>query len=185
LAALVAAYVLFSKHGRLARCLGVYTFVLACFLTWALLGAQLRSEQLDPVRGALGAIGFLLHALAWGAEPHTPEEQPLDNLVPGNPLQPRHQPVRAGPPVFGAGIVLALLPMAMAFGVQRPGASLLAHSMGLGCALLIVTASIDVALRVGKPQTFPAWRTRASRAVWPLGALAFALGVGLIWLALR
>lgn len=187
LAALVAAYVLSSRQGsgRLARWLGVYTFVLACFLSWALLGSQLRSEQLDPVRGALGAIGFLLHALAWGAEPRAPEAQPLDNLVPGSPLQPRHHPVRAAPPVFGVGIVLALLPMAVAFGVERPAASLLAHTLGLGCALLLVAASIDVALRIGKPQTFPAWRARASRAVWPLGALTFALGIGLIWLALR
>lgn len=185
LAALVAAYVLFSKRARLARWLGVYTFVLACFGSWALLGAQLRSEELDPVRGALGAVGFLLHALAWGAEPRTPPEQPLDNLVPGSPLQPRHLPPRAAPPAFAVGIVLALLPMATAFGVERSAASLLAHTLGLGCALLLIAASIDVALRMGKPQTFPAWRARASRAAWPLGALTFALGIGLIWMALR
>ena len=32
---------------------------------------------------------------------------------------------------------------------------------------------------------FPAWRARTSRALWPLGALTFALGIGLIWLTLR
>jgi hypothetical protein len=185
LAALVSAYVLFAKQGKLARWLGVYTFVLACFMSWALLGTRLRSDQLDPVRGALGAIGFLLHALAWGAQPRALEPEPLDNLVPGNPLQPRHQPVRSAPSVFAAGMVLALLPMLAAFGVERPSASLLAHTLALGCALLLITASIDVALRVGKPHQFPAWRARASRAIWPVGTLVFALGVGLIWLALR
>ena len=64
-------------------------------------------------------------------------------------------------------------------------ASLLAHTLALGCALLLVAASIDIALRMGKPQQFPAWRLRASRAVWPLGALTFALGIGLLWLALH
>lgn len=183
LAALVASYVLFAKRGRLARWLGVYVFILSCFMSWALLGGQLRSDQLDPVRGALGAVGFLLHALAWGAQPKNLEDAPLDNLVPGSPLQPRHHPVRSAPAAFGVGILLALLPMAMAFGVERPAASLLAHTLALGCALLLIAASIDVALRMGKPRQFPAWRARASRAVWPLGALTFALGVGLVWVA--
>lgn len=185
LGALIGAYVLFSKRSRLARWLGVYVFVLSCFMSWALLGGQLRSDQLDPVRGALGAVGFLLHALAWGAQPKNLEDAPVDNLVPGSPLQPRHQPVRAAPVAFGIGMVLALLPMAVAFGVERPAASLLAHTLALGCALLLVAASIDVALRMGKSQQFPAWRARSARAVWPLGALTFALGVGLIWLAFR
>src|SRR5688500_12015384 len=97
LAALLGAYVLFSKRGRVARWLGVYVFILSCLMTWALLGGQLRSDQLDPVRGALGAVGFLLHALAWGAPPKNLEDAPADNLVPGSPLQPRHHPVRSGP----------------------------------------------------------------------------------------
>jgi hypothetical protein len=185
LGALIGAYVLFAKRGRLARWLGVYAFVLCCFMSWALLGGQLRSDQLDPVRGALGAVGFLLHALAWGAQPKNLEDAPLDNLVPGSPLQPRHHPVRSAPVTFGVGIVLALLPMAVAFGVERPAASLLAHTLALGCALLLVAVSIDVALRMGKPQQFPAWRVRSARAIWPLGALTFSLGVGLLWLAFR
>ena len=185
LIALVAAFALFSKRPQVARWLGVYTFILSCFCAWAFLGPQLQSDQLDPVRSALGAIGFLLHALAWGAPPRALEDEPLDNLVPGSPLQPRHRPVRTAPLLFGAGIGLALLPSLVAFGVERPSASLLAHALALGCALLLVAASIDVALRIGKPQQFPAWRVRTARAVWPLGALTFALAIGLIWLALH
>jgi hypothetical protein len=185
LAALVGAYALFSSRPRVARYLGVYTFVMSCLLAWALLGPQLQVDQLDPVRSALGAVGFLLHALAWGAPPRDPDEEAADNLVPGNPLQPRHRPVRTVPLIFGLGIALALLPSAVAFGIERPGASLLAHAIGLACALLLVAASIDMALRVGRPLQFPAWQARASRALWPLGALTFTLGIGLIWLALH
>ncbi len=185
LAALAGAFVLFAKRPKVARWLGVYTFILACLIAWAFLGPQLRSDQLDPVRGALGGVGFLLHALAWGAPPRSLDEEPLDNLVAGNPLQPRHRPVRLAPFVFGVGILLSLLPSAVAFGVERPSASLLAHALALGSALLLVAASVDIALRVGRPLQFPAWRVRATRAIWPLGALTFALGVGLIWLALR
>jgi hypothetical protein len=145
----------------------------------------LRSDQLDAVRGALGAVGFLLHALAWGAAPKEPAAEGLDNLVPGSPLQPRQKPPRVASVALGIGIAVALVPGALAFGVERPGTSLLAHALALGCGVLVTGASADVALRMGKPLQFPAWRARASRAVWPLGGLIVAAGIGLIWLALH
>jgi len=185
LLSLAASYALATARPRASRVLGVYVFMACCFAAWALLGPLLRADQLDAVRGALGALGFLLHALAWGAAPRSPDLQPLDNLVPGAPLQPRHKPVRFGAWVLSLGIAVSLLPVALAFGVERPGASLLAHALALGCGLLVVGASADLALRVGKPHQQAAWRTRASRALWPIGGLILALGLGLIWLALR
>jgi hypothetical protein len=185
LAALAGSFVLSAGRPHLARLLGVYGFVTCCFGAWACLGPLLRSDQLDAVRGALGAVGFLLHALAWGAAPKGPDADALDNLVPGPPLSPRHKPVRVASVVLGIGIAVGLLPVALAFGVERQGASLLAHSAALGAAVLVIGASTDVALRVGKPHQFPAWRARASRAIWPLGGLTVAVGVGLIWLATR
>jgi hypothetical protein len=184
-AVLLGSFVLSGRRPRLARLLGVYAFAAACFGVWAFLGPLLRSDQLDPVRGALGVVGFLLHALAWGAAPRGPEADSLDNLMPGAPLAPRHTPVRGTALILGAGILVGLVPVAMAFGVERQSASLLAHSAALGAAVLVVGASAEVALRVGKPWHFPPARVRAARAVWPLGGLTFALGVGLIWLALR
>lgn len=184
-AALGASFVLSATKPRLSRLLGVYAFVACCFLAWATLGARLRADQMDSVRGALGAIGFLLHALAWGAPPKDPGAEALDNLVPGQPLQPRQRPARAGGIVLGLGIAVAIAPMVLAFRVERPGASLLAQAAALGCGIVLVGASAEVALRVGKPHTFPAWRVRAGRAVWPLGALTAVLAIGLVWLALR
>ena len=185
LASLAGSFVLAARHLRVARVLGVYGFITCCFGAWACLGPLLRSDQLDPVRGALGAVGFLLHALAWGAAPKTAEADAPDNLVPGTPLLPRHKPIRLASAVLVGGIAVGLLPVAFAFAVERQGASLLAHSAALGAALLTIGASTDVALRVGKPHQLSAWRARASRAVWPLGALTVAVGVGLIWLATR
>jgi hypothetical protein len=185
LGALVGSFVLSASRPRAARVLGVYGFVLFCFGSWAFLGPLLRSDQLDAVRGALGAIGFLLHALAWGASPKDPDAEALDNLVPGVPLQPRHKPTRLAAVALGLGVAVALLPMALAFGVERPGASLLAHALALGCGVLLIGAATDVALRMGKAHQFPAWRARAARALWPLGGLIVAVGLGLIWLALR
>lgn len=183
--ALAGAFVLSAPRPRLARWLGVYVFVAGCFLAWATLGARLRSDQVDAVRGALGAVGFLLHALAWGAPPKNPDSDDLDNLVPGQPLKARHQPVRAAVFVLGLGIAVGIAPLVVAFRVERPAASLLAQAMALGCGILVIGASADVALRVGKAHTFAGWRARSSRAVWPLGVLTLALGIGLVWLALH
>lgn len=185
LAALLGALALSNREPRLARHLGVYGFLLTCFGSWLFLGPQLRSDQLDPVRSALGALGFLLHALAWGAPTRPRQEAPADNLVPGNPLQPRVRPPRGASLVLGSGIVLALLPPLAAFTVQRPEASLLAHAVALGCGLLLVAASTEVAMRIGRPRSATPWRSRTARAVWSLGALSLAFVIGLLWLALR
>jgi hypothetical protein len=185
LLALAGSFVLSARRPRMGRLLGIYGFVSSCFGAWACLGPLLRSDQLDPVRGALGAVGFLLHALAWGAAPKEPEADPLDNLVPGTPLSPRQKPVRVASVVLGAGIVVGLLPVALAFAVERQAASLLAHSAALGASVLVIGASTDVALRVGKSHQFPVFRARVSRAIWPLGGLTVAVGVGLLWLATR
>jgi len=185
LLALIGSLVLGSTQPRWARRLGVYGFVACCFIAWSSLGPRLRSDQLDAVRGALGAVGFLLHALAWGAAPKEPDSDAADNLVPGTPLQPRQKPARFGTVVLGLGIAVALVPTALAFAIEPPEASLLAHAVALGSGLLVIGASTDVALRVGKPHPSPPWRARASRALWPLGGLVAVAGIGLLWLVLR
>ncbi|HVY29911.1 MAG TPA: hypothetical protein VHB79_25315 [Polyangiaceae bacterium] len=186
LASLAASYVLAGSRPRLARVCGVHAFLLFCFGAWALLGPLLRSDQLDAVRGALGAVGFLLHALAWGAPPKDPDDtDALDNLVPGLPLQPRNKPDRWGAVMLALVIPVALTPVALAFAVERPGASLLAHAVAIGCGLLLVGAGNEVALQAGKPRRFPAWRARAGRVLWTLAALAVLVVGGLLWLALR
>lgn len=185
LAMLVCAFVAAAPAPRWARRAGVYGFLACCFGAWASLGPPLRSDQLDGVRAALGALGFLLHALAWGATPKPVDSEASGHLVPGAPLLPRQKPRRWVTAAFGLFGVVALAPEAVAFSVERPGASLLAHAVGLGTGLLTLGAGTEVALRLGKPLQRSSARTRFARAAWALGVLVGALSVGLVWLALR
>lgn len=182
---LVLAFLLPRSSPRRARQLGVYGFLLGCFGAWLSLGSQLASDHLDPVRSALGALGFLLHALAWGAPDPSRELALTDNLVPGAPLQPRSRPSRVSALLLAVGIAVALLPSLAAFGVERPGSSLLAHAIAVGSGLLFIAASTEVALRLGKARQVAFWRERAARSSWTLAGLLLALGIGLLWLTLR
>ncbi len=69
--------------------------------------------------------------------------------------------------MLGLGIAVGVAPLVVAFRVERPGASLLAQALALGCGIVVIGASADVALRIGKSHSFPGWRARSSRAVWP------------------
>src|SRR5262245_6053240 len=95
LLALVAAPVLAPERALLSRLLGLYSFTACSVLAWALAGSAISPERLDPVRGAVGAIAWMLHALGWGAmRPRgaVPEDDP--NVISGTPLLPRNQPAR-------------------------------------------------------------------------------------------
>jgi hypothetical protein len=154
-------------------------------LAWALLGGRIRADQIDPIRGALGALGFMLHALAWGAPQRVPDAISSAHVVAGPPLVARTRPSVLGPVALVLGAVIALAPPAAAFGVERPGAALLAHAVALVAALLCIVTATDIALRVARPRSSAPVRTRARRALWPLSALSAALVVASIWAALR
>lgn len=87
--------------------------------------------------------------------------------------------------MLGVGIAVALAPMVLAFRAERPGAALLAQAVAVGCGLLVIAVSAEVALRIGKPRAASPWRIRTARALWPMAALTLALAVGLLWLGLR
>jgi hypothetical protein len=184
LGVLLASSAIGASRPRLARWLGVQGFAVCCLVAWSLLSRELASDSFDPVRGAFGALGFLLHALAWGA-PHTPEATEPARVVPGAHLVARARPSALAPPALGVAVLLALLAPALAFGARNPSAALLAHAVALGCAVLSISAAGAIVLRFGRPLDFPAWRIRGTRAIWSLSLLSLALGAGLLWAALH
>src|SRR5258706_6310098 len=106
LGSLLASLAVGIGHPRLARAFGVHGFLFGCLVCWVALGFRVASDHLDPVRGALGALGFLLHTLAWGAPPAPGDGS---RVLSGSRLVGRKKRSRGSVLALGLGIVFALL----------------------------------------------------------------------------
>ena len=79
LIALVTGPFLAPDRPVLGRVFGIYGFVGLSVLAWSQLGSAVSAEQLDPLRAALGAFGWVLYAFGWGktrGRGRVPEDDP-------------------------------------------------------------------------------------------------------------
>lgn len=172
----------FAGVGRLVTMFGFLG--LSC-VTWLLLGEALNVASLEPVRSALGALGWMVFALGWGSvrQPGSvPEEHP--RFVRGaEPLLPRRALPRATLPVFGLAMVCSLGPWLAAWSVARREHGLLAHALGLGVSMWMMVSGSNIAVALGAGRVMPGARLRLSTA---FAALAWAGVLGtfgaLYWL---
>jgi len=110
LAALVVGPVLAQERPALARTSGVYVFSGLCLVTWVLAGGAMSPDTIDPMRAALGALGWMLHAFGWGATRRllaVPADDP--NVIGGPPLAPRGRLPNGTTIVFSIGVAGAIL----------------------------------------------------------------------------
>jgi hypothetical protein len=188
LLALIALFVgppLAEARPRLGRLVGLPLFVGLGLLSWLMLGALLDVDRLEPVRAALGSVGWLLYAFGWGdirRPGSVPEDDP--NVLPGAPLAPRSTLPRASALVFGIGVVGAVIPLLVAWRELRPRHALLAHTLTLLWAVLLTGAAARIAVARGEQQ-LPAPRQRLGSALRPLAVLALLLVLGLLWWLFR
>jgi hypothetical protein len=186
LAALVAGPVFVRDRPLIARAAGIYAFVGFSLLTWLWAGSALSPDRLDPVRAALGALGWMLHAFGWGAtrRPLTvPEDDP--NVIEGPPLAARARLPRGTSVVFGLGVAGAISFSLLAWRVSRPEHALFAHAAAVGVGLLVIKAACDVALERGQKRLPAPPQTRLNAAVLALAGLTLTLGLGFIWTLVR
>lgn len=178
--ALVLGAALLPTRHALGRALALHLFIGACLGTWLTAGRLLGVDRLDPLRAALGSIGWAIFALAWGTPrvvASIPEDDP--HALPGAPLRSRGNLPRGAALILAVAVAGASLASLFAWRVTRPHHALLAHAVATLVAIHLVTSGAELAVRRGrwKPVT-PAAR-RLARATVPLLAVAVLLLVGL------
>ena len=183
LVALVGGVMLSYRFADLGRLLTMVGFLGLSCVTWFLMGDALNVASLEPVRSALGALGWMVFALGWGSvrQPGSvPEEHPRF-VRDAEPLLPRRALPRATLPVFGLAVGCALAPWLAAWSVARREHGLLAHALGLAAAMWMMVSGSNIAVALGASRKFPRPRSRLASAT---AALAWACGlvaVGLLY----
>lgn len=173
------------RRERLGRAVGVFGFVGFSLLTWLVLGDLLSVGRLDPVRAALGSIGWVLYAFGWGSVREVgaiPETDP--HALSGAVLVAR-SPLPAGAAiVVTVGVLGALVPIVLAWRVERPLHALFAHAVSIVAAIALVTAAATIGVSRGNRALHPV-RTRLQMAASAIGLAVMLLSLGfmatLLW----
>ncbi len=179
---LIAGPVVAVKQPRLGSAIGIYGTMILALLSWILLGGAVSVQHLDPVRSAIGSVGWVLFAFGWGSVRDTraiPEDDPRAIL--GPELAPRAQLPQGATLVLAFGIVAATLPVFVAWRVERPSHALLAHACALLAAIGLVSSASKIASERQHYKMENSPSTRFARAVRPLTLLAVVLILRLIW----
>jgi hypothetical protein len=181
LLALVAGVAVGRRRPSLGRALGLHGFVMLCVFSWVLLGSIIAVDRLEPTKAAVGALGWVLFAFGWGGsrEPeHVPEDDP--RVLPGEPLAPRGRLPRGAVLVRSLAIAGAALPLLFAWRVTRSAHALFAHAVAIGCAVALVSAGADIAVRRGRWAPVEPPMRRLGHAAASLTILVVVMVVGVI-----
>ncbi len=182
LVALVLGPWLSPARPALARLFGIHAFVGFSLVTWTLAVRAGVSLAPEPLRAALGGLGWMVYAFGWGelARPlRVPEDDP--HVLGGPALAPRALLPRRASAVIGVGVVGALLLVILAWRVQRVPQTVLGHAVALAASLWILSAATEIALTEAQSPRGSAGE-RLSRASGTLSLLLVLLGVGLLWM---
>jgi hypothetical protein len=177
--ALLAGVAVGRLRPSLGRALGLHVFVALCVFAWLLLGSIIAVDRLEPIKAAAGALGWVLFAFGWGGsrEPeHVPEDDP--RALPGEPLAPRGRLPRGAVLVLSLAIAGAALPLLFAWRVTRSAHALFAHAVAIGCAVSLVSAGADIAVRRGKWTPVEPPMRRLGNAAASLAVLVVVIVVG-------
>ena len=170
----------------LGRALGIYGYVATAVATWLWVSPQIAVDQVEPIRAALGAAGWALFAVGWGAVRsigQVPEEDP--HAIKGPPLPARGHLPPIAYLVLGVGLLGALAPPFLAWRVTRPEHALLGHAVAVLCSLALLGASAKIAVERAKWAPVPTASARINSAAGALMLLGVVLAMGFVWLLLR
>jgi hypothetical protein len=170
-----------SERPALGRALGIHAFVGFSLACWALslqAGVELAPE---PLRAALGALGWMVYAFGWGelGRPlRVPENDPA--VLGGPALSPRADLPRRASAVFALGVAGALALLGLAWRVSSVPETVMAHAVAISAGLWLLSSTTQVALTEA-PRPKGSTHERLTRVSGTLSLLSIALGLGLLW----
>ncbi|MBX3184680.1 MAG: hypothetical protein KIT72_05290 [Polyangiaceae bacterium] len=185
LIALVGGPLISAQNEQLGRRVGVFGFLGASLVTWIGLDAVLEVGRVDPLRAALGSVGWALFAFGWGSVREVgavPEQDP--HVLSGELLVARSVPPRGAAWILGLGMVGAVGLVVLAWRVDRPIHALLGHAVALVAAIAVVTVAAHIGALQGTPRRAAPARARLDRGARWLVLAALLLGFGAMLRAL-
>jgi hypothetical protein len=164
------------SHPVAGRAIGVLGCLGCSAIAWGALGNGLHASELDPVRGALGALGWGLFALGWGGFPA--RLRPVEELESAGS---QRLPSRASLPLAmrGAFVVLVCFSLALpllAWRVERPGVALLAHAVALAGSVSLL--NVGTRILIARPDL----EHRSAPRLWLILCVVWLLLGVLLWL---
>jgi hypothetical protein len=164
------------SHPVSGRAIGVLGCLGCSAIAWGALGSGLRASELDPVRAALGALGWGLFALGWGGFP-----VPLRPVEELELAASQRLPSRGSLPLatrVGFFVLVSFsvaLPL-LAWRIERPGVALLAHAAALAGSVSLL--NVGTRILIARPDS----ERRSAPRLWLLVCLAWLLLGALLWL---
>jgi hypothetical protein len=164
------------SHPIAGRAIGVLGCLGCSAIAWGALGNGLRASELDPMRAALGALGWGLFALGWGGFPA--RLRPLEEL---ESAASQRLPSRGRLPTstrvgFFVLVAFSLALPLLAWRVERPGVSLLAHAVALAGSVSLL--NVGTRILIARPES----EHRSAPRLWLILCSAWLLLGLLLWL---
>ncbi len=181
--ALLVASRLVARRDDAARLLGIWGFFGASLGALLFAPERIDVARIDPTRGALASLGFVLYAMSWGVDARSRPPEADPRADPGARFEPRARPGRAPMVIAGVGVVTAAALLYAAFGVRDVPRATLAHAVAGLASVAMVTAAAQVATRRDEDRALPAGG-RYRRAATTLALLVAVVTAGLLARAL-
>lgn len=157
-----------------ARIWSVWGFVLSSAIVWALVPNALSSARFDPVRGALGIVGWGLFAFSSAGPALRPDPGSVGRIVAGSALKPRSELPRGDGAYVAAGVLLALAMQGIGWGIVVPERAVLVRLITVACGIAVVGATTSIALARHAARSPASSRLRVRRALpWIVMLLLF------------
>jgi hypothetical protein len=165
LAALVGGVAAERSWGHRARIAALWTFVLACALSWSAAPSGLAPLRIDAPRGLAGMLGWALFALA-SAAPALQGRRGDGRVFLDEPdLAPRRGLHRGDAVYVAAGAAGAVALQLFGWRIATPERALLVRLVALAAGLALVGASVDVALSRHVPRAPQSSQRRLRRGM--------------------